>query len=64
MKEASAINTNSLMIGDDYHADINGAIQSGMQAVLFDPLENQNVSYEYSVKNLSEIPSMAISMLR
>ena len=64
MKEAKAMNTNSLMIGDDYHADINGAIQSGMQAVLFDPFENQNNSYDFKVKDLSEIPGMAIKMLR
>ncbi len=64
MKEAKAMNTNSLMIGDDYHADINGAIQSGMQAVLFDPFVNQNVSYEFKANDLSEIPAMAIKMLR
>lgn len=64
MNEANAINTNSLMIGDDYHADINGAIQSGMQAVLFDPFENQSVYYEFKANDLSEIPAMAIKMLR
>jgi putative hydrolase of the HAD superfamily len=64
LSEAKAIPTNSLMIGDDYHADINGAIQSGMQALLFDPFEKEQTNFEFKIKDLSEIPSLAIQLLR
>jgi putative hydrolase of the HAD superfamily len=64
LSEAKAVSSNSLMIGDDYHADINGAIQSGMQAVLFDPFEKENPDFENKIKDLSEIPEMAIKLLR
>jgi putative hydrolase of the HAD superfamily len=64
LSEAKAHPTNALMIGDDYHADINGAIQSGMQALLFDPYEKELTNFEYKIKDLSEIPSFAIKLLR
>jgi putative hydrolase of the HAD superfamily len=64
LSEAKAIPTNSLMIGDDYHADINGAIQSGMQALLFDPFEKEQTNFEFKIKDLSEVPSLAIQLLR
>lgn len=64
LSEAKARPINSLMIGDDYHADINGAIQSGMHAVLFDPYDKEKLDFEYKIKDLSEIPSLAIQLLR
>lgn len=64
LKEANAMNTNSLMVGDDHHADIHGAIQSGLQAILFDPFDHQSSSYDFIVKDLNEIPAMAIKLLR
>ena len=64
LSEANALPTNSLMIGDDYHADVNGAIQSGMQALLFDPFEKEQTNFEFKIKDLSEIPSLAIQLLR
>jgi putative hydrolase of the HAD superfamily len=64
MKQANTISSNSIMIGDDYHADIHGAIQSGMQAILFDPFQNQKHSYDFVITDLSEIPTMAIKLLR
>lgn len=64
LKEANAMNVNSLMIGDDYHADIHGALQSGLQAVLFDPHKQQNSSYEWVISDLIEVPSMALKLLR
>lgn len=64
LTEARAKPKNALMIGDDYHADINGAIQSGMQALLFDPYEKEQTSFEYKIKDLSEVPSLAIQLLR
>jgi putative hydrolase of the HAD superfamily len=64
LSKAKANAHNSLMIGDDYHADINGAIQSGMQAILFDPHEKEKTNFEYVIKDLSEIPSLSIQLLR
>ncbi len=64
LSEAKAHPSKSLMIGDDYHADINGAIQSGMQALLFDPHEKEQTNFEYKIKDLSEVPTFAIKLLR
>ena len=55
LKKANAINSNSLMIGDSYQADILGAINVGINAILFnyhniDP--NDNI---ISVSNLSDL---------
>ena len=57
LKKANAINSNSLMIGDSYQADILGAINAGINAILFnyhniDP--NDNI---ISVSNLSDLRS-------
>ena len=57
LKKANAINSNSLMIGDNYQADILGAINAGINAILFnyhniDP--NDNI---ISVSNLSDLRS-------
>jgi len=57
LKKANAINSNSLMIGDSYQADILGAINVGVNAILFnyhniDP--NDNI---ISVNNLSDLSS-------
>jgi putative hydrolase of the HAD superfamily len=64
LSEANASSSNSMMIGDDYHADINGAIQSGMHAVLFDPENKEKTNYDYKINNLSEVPAIAIHLLR
>ena len=64
LSEAKTNSANSLMIGDDYYADINGAIQSGMQAILFDPFDKEKIDFEYKIKDLSEVPKFAIQLLR
>lgn len=64
MSEAKTSSSNSLMIGDDYHADINGAIQSGMHAILFDPYDKLKIDFENKIKDLSEVPKYAIHLLR
>lgn len=53
----------SIMIGDDREADIFGAIQSGMRAILFDP-ENQygKTPGEPKIQNLNELP-LLLSMM-
>ena len=55
LKKANAINSNSLMIGDSYQVDILGAINVGINAILFnyhniDP--NDNI---ISVSNLTDL---------
>lgn len=64
LKEAKANPSCSLMIGDDYHADVNGAIQSGMHAILFDPLDKEKTDFDHKIKDLSEVPALAIKLLR
>jgi len=45
------------MIGDDLLVDIVGAVQSGMQAILFDPNEKyKNSKNQQKIKNISELP--------
>ena len=63
LKNAGAKAEKSLMIGDDYHADVSGAINAGMQAIFFDPSEESKYNYEWTVKELREIPELAIRLL-
>lgn len=57
MHLAKTTSQGSVMIGDDREVDIFGAMQVGMQAVLFDP-ENQyaKVPGEPKITNLEELP--------
>lgn len=63
LENAGAKAEKSLMIGDDYHADISGSINAGMQAILFDPYKSSTYNYEWTIRELSEIPSLAIRLL-
>jgi putative hydrolase of the HAD superfamily len=57
MQKAQTTASQSFMIGDDREVDIFGAIQVGMQAILFDP-ENQysKTNGEPKIQNLNELP--------
>lgn len=57
MQKAKTTATESFMIGDDREVDIFGAIQVGMQAILFDP-ENKysKTNGEPKIQNLNELP--------
>ena len=57
MKKAQTNATESFMIGDDREVDIFGAMQVGMQAILFDP-ENKysKTNDEPKIQNLNELP--------
>ena len=57
MIKASAKPSNSLMIGDDLHADILGAKDIGMAQVFFNPLkhEHSNSDITYEINCLSEL---------
>jgi len=59
LHRANATKKESLMIGDDYHADIIGAEKFGMQSVLFDP-ENKHKEgrHDWKIKQLNEIPAL------
>jgi FMN phosphatase YigB (HAD superfamily) len=52
----------SLMVGDDYYADISGATNVGIQAILFDPELKNTYNYEWVVSDLNEVSEMAIKL--
>ena len=57
--QAKAKSNESIMIGDDHTTDILGAIQVGMQAILFDPNEKYRKSAgQHKIKDLSELPML------
>lgn len=56
---ANAKKNESLMIGDDYHADIIGAEKFGIQSILFDPgNKHKEGSHDWKIKQLNEIPAL------
>ena len=63
LKEANAEAHNSVMIGDDYRADISGAINAGMHALWFEPNENNTLKFENRITDLNEIPQKAAQLL-
>jgi putative hydrolase of the HAD superfamily len=61
---ANAKVSESVMIGDDHNTDIMGAIQVGMQAILFDPSNKYRKSAGlYKINNLNELP-LLLTMLK
>lgn len=55
MNQANAKPVNAIMIGDDYHVDIAGALRTGMQAIWFDPSGKNNFGYEHTISELSAL---------
>lgn len=56
LERASAKNNESLMVGDNLHADVLGAERAGISAVLFDPHnEHKNGTHEWHINDLDEI---------
>ena len=55
MNQANAKPAQAIMIGDDYHVDVAGALRAGMQAVWFDPSGKNTYGYEHTIKQLSEL---------
>jgi putative hydrolase of the HAD superfamily len=55
MNQANAKPAHSIMIGDDYHVDVAGALRAGMQAVWFDPTAKNSYGYEHAITKLSEL---------
>ncbi len=59
LKKAGAAPFQSLMIGDDPAVDVLGAMESGMQAILFDPEAVHSINSRFRViKHLDELPGM------
>lgn len=59
LQRTNAKNTNSLMIGDDFEADILGAERVGIRAILFDPHDAYEARKEIErIKHFEELPFM------
>ena len=63
LKEAGCNAENAIMIGDDFRADISGALNSGMKAIHFDPHGLSEENYPHTCKSLSELPLMVTQLL-
>ena len=63
LKEAGCKAENAIMIGDDFRADISGALNSGMKAIHFDPHGWSEENYPHTCKSLSELPLMVTQLL-
>jgi len=63
MNEAKTKGCNSLMVGDDYRADISGAINAGMHALWFEPNLKNGLKFENRIMDLNEIPQKAAQLL-
>jgi putative hydrolase of the HAD superfamily len=62
-RKANTLARNSVMIGDDYHADIHGATSSGMKAIFFNPNGRNNYQHEHEVKHMDELVSKILSVI-
>ena len=63
LKKAGCSAENAIMIGDDFRADISGALNSGMKAIHFDPHGLSEENYPHTCKSLSDIPLMITQLL-
>ena len=64
LKQAECSAKDAMMIGDDYLADVCGALKAGLQAILFDPNNCSSENYELTIGNLNEVPLLATQLLR
>ena len=64
LEQAGCLAENAMMIGDDYVADVSGALKAGLQAILFDPHDCSSENYEHTIGNLNEVPLLATQLLR
>ena len=63
LKKAGCSAENAIMIGDDFRADISGAMNSGMKAIHFDPNGLSEENHPHTCKSLSEMPLMVTQLL-
>lgn len=64
LEKANCAANDALMIGDDYVADVSGALNAGLQAVLFDSVMESKEHYTHTINDLKEFPEIAIQLLR
>ncbi len=64
LKQARCSSDDALMIGDDYVADVSGALNAGFQAVLFDPKRTSKEKYRHTIHELKSFPELAVTLLR
>ena len=62
-RKTNALAKNSVMIGDDYHADIHGAISSGMKAIFFNPSGRNSYQHEHEINHMKELVSKILSVI-
>lgn len=63
LERTSAKNTESIMIGDDFNADVLGAEKCGIRGVLFDPHDHHaERSGVERIQSLEEIPAKIIGL--
>ncbi len=55
LQKSNALSKNSLMIGDNYQADIQGAINAGMRSVYFDYYKKRQVLETLQIQDLKEL---------
>jgi putative hydrolase of the HAD superfamily len=63
LQQANAQAKNSIMVGDDYRADILGSIKAGMQAVWFQKDLSNKSKFENKISCLSKLPLLAAKLL-
>ena len=63
LNQAGAKGEKAVMIGDDYHVDVAGALRAGMQAVWFDPTAKNAYNYENCISELSVLPELLPKLL-
>ena len=61
---ANCSSNEAMMIGDDFVADVSGALNAGLRAILFDPHGRSKQNYEHTIQSLLEIPFQASQLLR
>ena len=55
LQKSKALSKNSLMIGDNYEADVQGAINAGMRSVYFDYYQKNEVLETLQIQKLNEL---------
>lgn len=63
LNQAGAQAAQSVMIGDDYHVDVAGALRAGLHAVWFDPTAKNSFNYEHCISALEVLPALLPKLL-
>lgn len=63
LQKTGAKKSNAIMIGDDYLADIHGAIASGWKAVFYNPLQRKNYGYRYQFDTYEDLLPLVLKLI-